>query len=184
MQYGDVALRLITKRVADLETTVARERKTNAVNSRYDNAVSGLTSTDTQSAIDEVAARVTVLELLLVTELEVVVDGGGAVINPGIKADVEIPFPGIIEAVRLFSPQTGDIVFDLWRDTYANFPPTVADSICGAAKPTLSAAQKSQDTTLTGWTTALAVGDVLRINVDSAATIGLVTLSLTIRRTP
>jgi hypothetical protein len=41
---------------------------------------------------------------------------------------------------------------------------------------------KSQDTTLTGWTTAVAAGDILRFNVDSATTVTRVTLSLTATR--
>ena len=183
MDMSDVALRRLTKRVANLETTVAREHKSNATNARYDGTASGLTSTDTQSAVDELTGRVVAIETLLVTNLEVIIDGGGAVIGTGVKADVEFPFAGVIEAARVVSAQTGDIVLDLWVDTYANFPPAVGDSICASAKPTLSAAQKSEDTTLTGWTTTVNAGAWLRVNVDSAVTVGLVTLSLTIRRT-
>ena len=54
--------------------------------------------------------------------------------------------------------------------------------IVGEAKPTLSAAAKSQDTTLTGWTTAFTAGDIIRLNVDSATTVTRVTLSLNVDR--
>lgn len=60
---------------------------------------------------------------------------------------------------------------DIWKDTYANYPPVVADSITASAKPTLSSADKSQDDTLTGWDTDLLAGDVLRFNIDSFSTI-------------
>jgi hypothetical protein len=123
------------------------------------------------------------LVLPLVSALSVVLDGGGAAITTGVKLDIEVPFACTITANRLFADQSGSIVIDIWKDTYANFPPTVADTITASAKPTLSAASKSQDTTLTGWTTAIAAGDVLRFNVDSAATVTRVTLSLTISRT-
>jgi len=53
----------------------------------------------------------------------------------------------------------GDAVIDLWKDTYANFPPTSADTITASARPTLSSAVKGQSSTLTGWTTAVAAGD-------------------------
>lgn len=112
-----------------------------------------------------------------------VVDGGGSAITTGVKGDIEIPFAATITAVRLFADQAGDIVLDLWLDSYANFPPTVADTITASAKPTLSAAAKSEDATLTGWTTSVTAGDVLRVNVDSAATVTRVTLSLTLTRT-
>jgi hypothetical protein len=103
---------------------------------------------------------------------------GYSAITAGVKGDFEIPFNGIISQVSLTADAVGSIVIDIWKDTYANFPPTVADTITSSAKPTLSASQKSQDTTLTGWTKVLAAGDWLRINVDSAATVKLVTLSI------
>ena len=43
-------------------------------------------------------------------------------------------------------------------------------------------AQKSQDSTLTGWTTAVAAGDILAFNVDSTATITRVTISLKVEK--
>jgi hypothetical protein len=72
---------------------------------------------------------------------------------------------------------------DIWKDTYANYPPVVGDSITASAKPTLSSATKSRDTTLTGWTTSIAAGDVLGFKVDSATTVLKVTLSLTVQAT-
>lgn len=116
------------------------------------------------------------------TTINVIIDGGGSAITTGVKGDVELPFAGTISAARMFADQTGSIVVNLWKDTYANFPPTVADKITASAPPTISTADKSQDTTLTGWTTTFAAGDVLRVNVDSATTITRVTLSLTVAR--
>ena len=72
---------------------------------------------------------------------------------------------------------------DIWKDTYANFPLTDADSITFAALPTITTATKSEDATLTGWTKTFAKGDILAFNVDSATTVKQVTLSLTGRRT-
>lgn len=112
----------------------------------------------------------------------ITIDGGGSAITTGTKGYVQSPYAGTITAVRMFADQSGSAVVDVWKDTYANFPPTGADSICASAKPTLSAAQKSQDTTLTGWTTAVAAGDIFAFNVDSAATVTRVTLQLTIAK--
>lgn len=113
-----------------------------------------------------------------------VIDGGGGVIAAGVVGDVgPINFPGVIEAVTLLADQSGSIVVDIWKDTYANFPPTDADSITAAAVPTIGAATKAQDTTLTGWTTTLAAGDILRFNVDSATSIERVTVALKVRKT-
>jgi hypothetical protein len=112
-----------------------------------------------------------------------VIDGGGAEIATGQKGHLELPFSGVITSVRLFADQSGSVVVDIWKDTYANFPPTDADSITASAKPTISSAVKSEDSTLTGWTTSFAAGDVLAFNVDSVTTIERITVSLRGRRT-
>lgn len=115
--------------------------------------------------------------------IEVVIDGGGSAIATGLKGFLEVPFDCVVTAWRIVSDASGSIVVDIYKDTYANFPPTVADTITASAKPTLSSAQKNEDSTLTGWTTSFTDGDWLAFNVDSATTVTRVTLSLTVRRT-
>jgi hypothetical protein len=110
----------------------------------------------------------------------VTVDGGGSAITTGVKGYTTIPVTGTITKVRLLADQNGSAVMDIWKDTFVNYPPTVADTITAAAKPTLVAADSYEDTTLTGWTTAVTAGDVLGFNVDSAATITRLTLELEI----
>ncbi len=97
-------------------------------------------------------------------------EGGGVLTAGGSsgKHDLEIVFKCDIERVTLLADQSGTIQHDLWKDTYANAPPTVADTITAAAKPALSAAIKYQDASLTGWTKAIAAGDVLRSQTDSS----------------
>lgn len=112
----------------------------------------------------------------------IAIDGAGAAITTGVKGYLEVPFAGTITAVRLFADQSGSAVVDIWKDSYANFPPTVADTITASAKPTLSSAQASEDTTLAGWTTSISAGDILAFNVDSASTITRLTLQLTVTR--
>lgn len=94
----------------------------------------------------------------------------GSPIGTGIAGDLSVPVTGTIRSVTLLGDQSGDIVIDIWKDTYANYPPTVADTITAAAKPTISSGVKYTDSTLTGWTTAITAGDTLRFNVDSVAT--------------
>lgn len=113
---------------------------------------------------------------------QVVIDGGGAAITTGIKGDLIVPYNCKIVGVTMLADQTGSIVVDIWNDTYANYPPTDADSITSSAVPTISSATKSTDTTLTGWTKDLEKGDVLRFNVDSASTVERLTLSLDIKK--
>ena len=111
-----------------------------------------------------------------------IIDGGGSAITTGEKGHLEIPFSCTILQCTLLADQTGSIVIDIWKALYANFPPTDADSITAAAPPTISSAQKSQDSTLFGWTTSIGPGDILAFNVDSCSTIERVTLSLKVKK--
>jgi hypothetical protein len=116
----------------------------------------------------------------MTTACGITIDGGGSAITTGIKGDLHIPVACTITAVTMLGDTSGSIVVDIWKDSYANFPPTDADSITAAAPPTITTATKSQDTTLTGWTTSCSAGDVLRFNVDSCTDITRLQLQLTI----
>ena len=121
--------------------------------------------------------------------LGITIDGGGSAITTGVKGFLRVPYACTITKATLLSydedgaPLAGDCVIDVWKNTYANWPPTVADTITASAKPTLSAAAKSEDATLTGWTKTIAAGEVLAFNVDSAATITRLTLILDVTKT-
>jgi hypothetical protein len=110
-------------------------------------------------------------------------DGGGAALIPGTACDVLIPYDCTITAATLLGDQLGSLVVSVWSDTYAAYPPTSGDNIAASAPPTLSSAMKSRDTTLTGWTTALAKGNTLRFTITSCATITRAVLTLEITKT-
>lgn len=110
----------------------------------------------------------------------VVINGGGDPITTGIKVDQPLHQWATIKSWRLVADAAGDIVIDIWKDTYANFPPTDADSITGGSEPFLSAAVKNSDDDLSAWDVNLRTGDVLRFNVDSVAAVSRVTLTLEI----
>jgi len=117
------------------------------------------------------------------TAIAFIIDGGGSAITTGQKGHLEIPFKCEIERATLLADQNGTIVIDIWKNSYANFPPTVENTICAAAKPTLVAAQKYQDATLTDWTKTINAGDILAFNVDDSATITRLTIALKIKKT-
>lgn len=112
-----------------------------------------------------------------------VIDGGGLTVTTGVKGDIEVPFACTITSATLLADQTGDIVIDIWKDTFANAPPDNSDSITASAPPTISNGVKSTDSTLSGWTTTLSTGDILRFSVDSVVDIQRVVLTLRVTRT-
>lgn len=109
-------------------------------------------------------------------------DGAGSAVTTGVKGSLQVNYAGTITGWTILADQDGSCVIDVWKDTFANYPPTVADTITASAKPTLSAASAATSTTLTGWTTSFSAGDVFRFNIDSAATITKVTLELSITK--
>lgn len=110
----------------------------------------------------------------------ITIDGGSSVLTTGQKGYKSIPITGTIAKIRLLADQSGSIVIDVWKDVFANYPPTNADTITAGAEPTLSGADSVEDTTLTGWTTTVTAGDVLGFNVDSVTTITRITLEIEI----
>ena len=109
-------------------------------------------------------------------------DGGTSTLTSGMKARIPVSFDATIRSATLIADTTGSIVIDVWKDTYANYPPTVADTITASAKPTLSSAQKYTDSTLTGWTTTITAGDILFANIDSVSGITNAVLTLKVQR--
>lgn len=115
-----------------------------------------------------------------VRSITYVIDGGGTTITTGVKGDLSIPFDCQIIGARLLADQTGSIVVDIWKRAYANYPPTVTQTITASATPTISSGVKADDTTLTGWTRTITAGETLRFNVDSCSGIQRVTLTMTV----
>ena len=112
-------------------------------------------------------------------------DGAGAALVVGSKVRVRVPYAGTIKSVSLGADVSGSAVVDIWKDTHANYPPTVADTLIGGGgtKPTLSANDHGEDTTLTAWTVSISAGDWLVFNVDSCATITWLTVMLKVEAT-
>lgn len=122
------------------------------------------------------------LESLELNAIVFIIDGGGSAITNGFKGHLEIPFKCEIQRVTLLADAVGDTLLDIWKDTYANFPPTVADTICASAMPELSGERKYQDSTLTDWTKTINAGDILAFNLDGTYTITRLTIVLKVKK--
>lgn len=109
-------------------------------------------------------------------------DGFANLLLTGIMGDMTIPFACTLTGVTLLADQSGSCVVDIWKDTYANYPPTISDTITASALPTISSAVKAQDNTLSGWTTSVSAGDILRFNLNSVTSITRLAVCLRFKR--
>jgi hypothetical protein len=115
------------------------------------------------------------------------IDGGGSAITTGLKGYIRVPFNCTITKATLLADQSGSIVVNVWKTTYSSFDagsthPVSGDKITSSTPPTISSATKSQDSTLTSWTTSISAGDILAFNVDSDTTITRCTIILDVTK--
>jgi len=104
-------------------------------------------------------------------------DGNGSPPTVGSKGYLVSPYNGTIDRWYIVSDASGSAVVDVWKA--AGSIPTVANTIAGTEKPTLTAAQLASDTSLTTWSTlSVAVGDVFGFNLDSVTTCTRVTVEV------
>ena len=106
--------------------------------------------------------------------LSIIFGGAGSEIADNDYRDVEFPVACTIKAARVLADQSGSIAIALWKDSYANFPPTDADLIDTFS---ISTATKSEET---GLSLAIAAGSIIRFIVTSCTTITQATLALTV----
>lgn len=111
----------------------------------------------------------------------ITIDGAGEAISTGVKGFIEVPYNATILSWTVMADQAGSVVVDVWKDTFANYPPTVGDTITAADKPTLASVDISSNTAV-GWTTAISQGDIIGFNVDSAATVERVHVNITVAK--
>ena len=104
----------------------------------------------------------------------ITIDGGGSTITTGVKGYIVVPNARTITGWYVVGAPSGSIVVDVWRANASI--PTVANTITGTEKPTLSSSQYNSDLSLSTWTTALVANDVIVFNVDSATTITKATI--------
>lgn len=121
----------------------------------------------------------------IATTITVTFDGSGSVLTTGAPSQARIPDlkAMTITSWTLVSEQSGSVVIDVWKSTYSSYPPVVGGSIAGTEKPTLSSADKNQDTSLSTWSTSIADGDCLIFNIDSVTTIEKCVLTIKGTRT-
>ena len=127
-------------------------------------------------------ATVTAIEFIVAANL-------GYTLNTGLAGYLVAPYSGTIQSATMLANITGSIAVNIWKCSAAQFDagathPVAADTICGAAPPTITSGVKYNSTTLPGWTTNFVSGDVFAFNVDSTSgIISQVTLSISVLKT-
>ena len=101
---------------------------------------------------------------------------GTTLLAANAKILLEVPLAGTITTARCFSSDntTGSVALGVWKDTYANGIPTVADSI---AVYSIASGTKNE---YTGLNIAVSAGDLIVVNINSVTSLLAVTLSLTV----
>jgi hypothetical protein len=116
----------------------------------------------------------------LIEDHGITIDGGGSVPTTGSKGYYQFDFACSIIGWSLVGDVSGSAQVTIKKSTDAGFPTTA--SIIASAPPALSSQQKVTSLTLTGWTTAIGVGDWLEYNLDSITTIKRLTLKVKVQR--
>jgi hypothetical protein len=110
-----------------------------------------------------------------------VIDGGGAVIEPGQKGHIEVPFSATINQWTMLLDQTGSANVEIWKESYANFPPTNGDTI-NTGGFQVSTGVKNQGS-LFNTSSTINAGDILAYNVATVDATTRLTISLKVTKT-
>ena len=108
-----------------------------------------------------------------------VIDSGSLPMQVGDKGKLTIDVTGVIESIKVLSDQTGDIVFDISKCTFADYPNF--NSITAAQRVQLTNTDKYFDDVLNNWTTTITAGEILRFDVISVNNIRRLLVSLKLK---
>ena len=105
----------------------------------------------------------------IVFDIAVKFSGGGSALTASF-VDVVVDFACTINKVTLLGSPSGSVSTDITSVAVGSFTGGAGSSITASDKPALAGAALYQDTTLTGWTTAIAAGTVLRFEITGTPT--------------
>jgi len=108
-----------------------------------------------------------------------VIDSGSLPMNVGDKGKLSLDVTGVIESITVLCDQTGDIVFDISKCTFADYP--AFNSITAAQRVQLTNSNKYFDDVLNNWTTTIVAGEILNFSVISVTDIRRLLISLKLK---
>lgn len=116
-------------------------------------------------------------------QIGITFDAGAGDLAVASFGDFIVPWDATITGWTILCPETVTAQIDVLVDSLANFPPNIGDSITGGNPPSITGTQTEQDTTLTGWSTGLVSGTVVRFVLSSVSAVSRLTLILTVEKT-
>jgi hypothetical protein len=110
---------------------------------------------------------------------------GSTLQTPASNGLFYVPRKSVIKGVSVLTEGStaGSMQADIWKVAFGSYPPTVSNSIVASAPPKIISGITYSDSTLTGWTTALAAGDTLKFNLVSSTFFTQIALQLWIEET-
>ena len=108
-----------------------------------------------------------------------VIDSGSLPMQVGDKGKLSLDVTGVIESVTVLCDQTGDIVFDISKCTFADYP--AFNSITADQRVQLTNSNKYFDDVLNNWTTTIVAGDILNFSVISVTDVRRLLISLKLK---
>lgn len=104
----------------------------------------------------------------LTRSINYVVDNGSSPMTTGSKGYLTIDVTGTIESWILVSDSPGNLIVDIKKSDFANFPNTV--SICGGDYPKLEGSNKNSNINLSAWQKTFDAGDIIEYEVINTST--------------
>lgn len=102
-------------------------------------------------------------------------------LTAGKVAYLRVPFTCTIMAWSI-QVDTGTATVDIWRVPNGSAVPTNSNSITASATPAISSGTAVRSTTLTGWNTAVAAGDIVGIALENVTAASFVNLNVECRQ--
>lgn len=115
----------------------------------------------------------------LTRSVNYVIDSGSSPMLPGSKGKITLDVSGVIESVKVLSDQTGDIVLELSKSNFNDYP--TFTTITGGQRVQLVNQNKYIDDVLNNWDTTIVAGDILNFEVVSVNSIRRLLISLKLK---
>ena len=115
----------------------------------------------------------------LTRSVNFVIDSGSQDISPGSKGKVTVDVSGTIESIKVLSDQTGDIVLEVSKSNFQDFP--TLTTITNNQRVQLQSQNKYIDDVLNNWDKTIVAGDILDFSVVSSTNMRRLLISLKLK---